>query len=65
MSKPTPLELAGRVEWLRHALEAARSEGRSISAAERAVMDRYVAGEISGDEVREQILRLFETPELS
>ena len=65
MSKPTPLELAGRAEWLKRALEAARSEGRSISGAERAVMDRYVAGEISGDDVREHILRLFETPELS
>ena len=65
MSKPTPLELAGRAEWLKHALDAARSERRPISAAERTLMDRYVAGEISGDEVREQILRLFETPELS
>ncbi|HUH84942.1 MAG TPA: antitoxin VbhA family protein [Stellaceae bacterium] len=65
MSRPTPLELAGRAEWLRHALDTARSEGRTISVAERAVMDRYAAGEISGDDVREQLLRLFETPELS
>jgi len=65
MSRPTPLELAGRAEWLKHALETARTEGRTISAAQRAVMNRYVAGDISGDEVREQLLRLFETPELS
>jgi hypothetical protein len=62
MAKPTAYELAGRIEWLNQALEAARREGRSISAAERAVMDRYVAGEITGEEARHEILRLFETP---
>jgi hypothetical protein len=65
MSKPTASELAGRAAWREHALATARAEGRAISVAERAVMDRYVAGEISGDEAREAILRLFETPELS
>jgi hypothetical protein len=58
----TNLERAGRADWLRRALECAELDGRVVSGAERAVMDRYVRGEISGDEVREQILRLFETP---
>jgi uncharacterized membrane protein len=64
-AKPTAIELAGRVEWVNHALEEARREGRIVSAAERAVMERYARGEISGDEARQEILRLFETPHLS
>ncbi len=64
-AKPTAVELAGRVEWVSHALEEARREGRVVSAAERAVMERYARGEISGDEVRQAILRLFETPQQS
>lgn len=64
-TKLTAFELAGRVEWVGHALEAARREGRVVSAAEREVMDRYARGELTGDEVREEILRLFERPHLS
>ena len=64
-AKLTPFELAGRAEWVSHALEAARREGRVVSAAERDVMDRYARGEISGDEARQEILRLFETPHVS
>jgi hypothetical protein len=33
----TEFELAGRAEWLNHALEMARRDGRDISAAEREV----------------------------
>ncbi len=64
-AKLTAFELAGRVEWVSHALEAARREGRVVSSGEREVMDRYARGEISGDEARQEILRLFETPHLS
>lgn len=62
---PTALELAGRAEWVNRALEEARRDGRIVCAAERAIMARYARGEISGDEVRQEILRLFETPSLS
>jgi hypothetical protein len=58
--KPTKFELQGRAEWLRLALESAHREGREISAAERAVFDRYANGEISGEEARREIVRLFE-----
>jgi hypothetical protein len=58
----TACELAGRAEWMSHRLEDARLEGRAISATERAFMDKYVAGEITGDELRLEILRLFEKP---
>ncbi|HXZ00123.1 MAG TPA: hypothetical protein VEI03_08995 [Stellaceae bacterium] len=64
-AKPTAIELAGRVEWVSRALEEARREGRVVSAAERAIMERYARGDISGDEVRQEILRLFETPHFS
>jgi hypothetical protein len=64
-AKLTAFELAGRAEWVSHALEAARREGRVVSAAEREVLERYASGAISGDEARQQILRLFETPHLS
>jgi hypothetical protein len=60
-SKPTSIELQGRVEWLHFVLDAARREGREISPAERAVFERYIAGEIDGDETRRQLLLLFET----
>jgi hypothetical protein len=63
--KLTAFELAGRVEWRNYSLEAARLEGRVISAAERTIMDRYVDGEITGDEARLEMLRLFETPGVS
>ncbi|HYM04881.1 MAG TPA: antitoxin VbhA family protein [Stellaceae bacterium] len=59
-TQPAEIELAGRAEWLGHALEAARRDGRVICAAERAVMERYVRGEITGDEAREEILRIFD-----
>ena len=59
---PAEFELAGRAEWLNHMLETARCEGRVFSAAERAVMERYARGEISGDEARQEILFLFERP---
>ena len=65
MSKPTSSELAGRAAWREHALSVARAEGRTVCAAERALMDRYVAGEITGDELRDAILRVFETPEVA
>lgn len=65
VAKLTAFELAGRAEWVSHALEAARREGRVVSAAERDVMDRYARGDISGDEARQEILRLFETPHIS
>jgi Antitoxin VbhA len=61
--QPTSTELKGRVEWLHFVLEAARREGRVITAAEHSVFQRYVAGEIDGDEVRRRLLRLFETGE--
>ena len=60
-TKPTSVELQGRVEWLHFVLDAARREGRLISAAEHAVFERYIAGEIDGDETRRELLRLFET----
>jgi hypothetical protein len=56
----TSLELKGRAEWLHFVLEAARREGRMISAAEHSVFERYIAGEIDGDETRQQLLGLFE-----
>jgi hypothetical protein len=59
--RPTNFELKGRAEWLHFILEAARREGRVISAAEHALFERYIAGEIDGDEARRQILLLFET----
>ena len=59
-SQPAEIELAGRAEWLSHALEAARRDGRVICTAERAVMERYARGEITGDEAREAILCIFE-----
>jgi hypothetical protein len=55
-------ELRGRGEWLRLALRAAEEEGRFISSDERRIMERYVRGEIMGEEARELILRLHETP---
>ena len=58
--RPTEFELQGRAEWLRLAVEAARREGREISAAERAVFERYASGEISGEEARHEIVRLYE-----
>jgi hypothetical protein len=61
--KPTTAELQGRAEWLHFVLEAARREGRVISAAEHSVFERYIAGEIDGDEARRRLLRLFETAE--
>jgi len=61
-AKLTVFELAGRAEWVDRALEAARREGRVVSAAEREVMDRYARGELSGEQVRDEILRLYETP---
>jgi uncharacterized membrane protein len=61
-AKLTALELAGRAEWVAHALDIARREGRVVSDAEREVLERYARGEISGDEAREEILRLYETP---
>jgi len=64
-AKLTAFELAGRVEWVSHALEAARREGRVVSSAEREIMDRYARGEITGDETREEILRFYERPHLS
>lgn len=64
-AKLTAFELAGRVEWVGRALEAARREGRFVSAAERLVMDRYARGEISGEDARAEILRLYETPQVS
>ena len=61
--QPTSAELKGRTEWLHFVLDTARREGRVITAAEHAVFQRYVAGEIDGDEVRRRLLRLFETAE--
>jgi uncharacterized membrane protein len=61
-AKLTAFELAGRAEWVAHALEVARREGRAVSAAEREVLERYAQGEISGEEARSAILRLYETP---
>ena len=58
--KLTECELQGRAEWLRLALESAHRDGREISAAERAVLDRYASGEITGEEARREIVRLFE-----
>ncbi len=63
--KLTAAELAGRAEWVSHALETARREGRIVSAAERQVLERYAQGAITGDEARQEILRLYETPHLS
>jgi hypothetical protein len=58
----TEVELRGRNEWLRLALRAAEDEGRYISTEERLVMERYARGEIMGEEARDLILRLHETP---
>ena len=58
--KPTEYELRGRADWLRLALECAHREGREISAAERAIYERYTNGEITGEEARHEIVRLFE-----
>jgi len=58
--KLTEFELQGRAEWLRLALDSAYREGREVSAAERAIFDRYANGEITGDEARREIVRLYE-----
>jgi ADP-ribose pyrophosphatase YjhB (NUDIX family) len=62
--RPTSIELRGRVEWMHFVIEAARREGREITRAERSVFERYFTGEIDGDEARQQILQILETPAL-
>ncbi len=64
-TKLSAFEFAGRAEWVDRALYAARREGRVVSPGERAILERYARGAISGEEARQEILRLYETPPLS
>ena len=60
MSVITPAlpAIAERRRYVENALGSLRIEGLEIDEATRAIADRYVAGEISGDEMTHAILQI-------
>ncbi len=55
---PASAELADRRRFVENALGSLRIEGLEIDAQTRAIADRYIAGDISGDEMTQAILQL-------
>ena len=51
-------ELADRRRFVENALGSLRIEGLEIDVQTRMIADRYIAGDISGDEMTQAILNL-------